>query len=116
MTNQLNKPLRHSEFEATTGLSKSTIYNRIAAGAFPNHIPISPRILVWVKSDIKNWTAEQVSAVRRQPPFLCLLFDGSDLQPLQVPYRCFKRVSTLRQGLGAQFCPVVEVMFFDVFD
>ena len=59
-----HKLLRLPEVKKTTGLSKSTIYARIAEGKFPRQIPLGPRLVVWVESDIQNWIAEQVSAVR----------------------------------------------------
>lgn len=64
MSNVQHKLLRLPEVKATTGLSKSTIYARIAEGTFPKQIPIGPRLVVWVESDIQNWIAEQVSAAR----------------------------------------------------
>jgi prophage regulatory protein len=59
-----DKLLRLPQVKATTGLSKSTIYSRIAEGTFPKQIPIGPRLVVWVESDIQNWIAEQVAAAR----------------------------------------------------
>ncbi len=56
--------LRLPQVKSVTGLSKSTIYARIAEGTFPKQIPLGPRLVVWVESDIQNWIAEQVSAVR----------------------------------------------------
>ena len=56
--------LRLPQVKQSTGLSKSTIYARIAEGTFPKQIPIGPRLVVWVESDIQNWIAEQVSAAR----------------------------------------------------
>jgi len=56
--------LRLPQVKSITGLSKSTIYSRIAEGTFPKQIPIGPRLVVWVESDIQNWIAEQVSAAR----------------------------------------------------
>jgi prophage regulatory protein len=56
--------LRLPQVKAVTGLSKSTIYARIAEGTFPKQIPLGPRLVVWVESDIQNWIAEQVSAAR----------------------------------------------------
>lgn len=52
--------LRLPEVKAVTGLSKSTIYARIADGNFPKQIPIGPRLVVWMESDIENWIAQQV--------------------------------------------------------
>jgi len=56
--------LRLPQVKSITGLSKSTIYSRIAEGDFPKQISIGPRLVVWVESDIQNWIAEQVSAAR----------------------------------------------------
>ena len=56
--------LKLPQVMSVTGLSKSTIYARIAEGAFPKQIPLGPRLVVWVESDIQNWIAEQVSAGR----------------------------------------------------
>jgi prophage regulatory protein len=64
MINLQNKFLRLPQVKATTGLSKSSIYARISEGTFPKQIPLGPRLVVWVESDIQNWISEQVSAVR----------------------------------------------------
>ena len=64
MKNLQHKFLRLPEVKATTGLSKSTIYARISEGTFPKQIPLGPRLVVWVESDIQNWITEQVSAAR----------------------------------------------------
>jgi prophage regulatory protein len=64
MNNLQHKLLRLPQVKAFTGLSKSTIYARIAEGTFPKQIPLGPRLVVWVESDIQNWIAEQVSAAR----------------------------------------------------
>jgi len=64
MHTQNTKLLRLKQVKETTGLSKSTIYARIAEGTFPKQIPLGPRLVVWVESDIQNWIAEQVSAAR----------------------------------------------------
>jgi len=64
MSKLQHKLLRLPEVKATTGLSKSTIYARIAEGTFPKQIPLGPRLVVWVESEIQNWIAEQVAATR----------------------------------------------------
>jgi prophage regulatory protein len=56
--------LRLPSVKAATGLSKSTIYARIAEGTFPKQISIGPRLVVWIESDIQNWIDEQVLAAR----------------------------------------------------
>ena len=64
MSNLPHKLLRLPQVKETTGLSKSTIYARIAEGTFPKQIPLGPRLVVWVESDIQNWITEQVSAAK----------------------------------------------------
>lgn len=64
MKNLQNKLLRLPQVIQSTGLSKSTIYSRIAEGTFPKQIPLGPRVVVWVESDIQHWIAKQVSAAR----------------------------------------------------
>ena len=64
MINLQNKFLRLPQVKETTGLSKSSIYARISEGTFPKQIPLGPRLVVWVESDIQNWIAEQVSVAR----------------------------------------------------
>jgi len=64
MSNLPQKLLRLPQVKQSTGLSKSTIYARIAEGTFPKQIPLGPRLVVWVESDIQYWIAEQVSAAR----------------------------------------------------
>jgi prophage regulatory protein len=58
------KLLRLKQVMESTGLSKSSIYARIAEGTFPKQIPLGPRLVVWLESDIQNWIAEHVSAAR----------------------------------------------------
>lgn len=64
MSNLNHKLLRLRQVKETTGLSKSTIYARISEGTFPKQVPLGPRLVVWVESDIQNWIAAQVSAAR----------------------------------------------------
>jgi prophage regulatory protein len=64
MNNLNHKFLRLPQVKQSTGLSKSTIYARIAEGTFPKQIPLGPRLVVWVESDIQNWIAEQILSAR----------------------------------------------------
>jgi prophage regulatory protein len=64
MNNLQHKLLRLPQVKQTTGLSKSTIYARIAEGTFPKQIPLGRRLVVWVESDIQNWIAEQILSAR----------------------------------------------------
>ena len=64
MNNLQHKLLRLPQVKAITGLSKSSIYARISEGTFPKQIPLGPRLVVWVESDIQKWISEQVLAAR----------------------------------------------------
>lgn len=52
---------------ARTGLSRSTIYRKIAEGTFPAQIKISTNGAGWKESDINRWVANPVG--RRQRSF-----------------------------------------------
>jgi len=62
MTSISHKFLRLPEVKSITGLSKSSIYARIADGNFPKQIPLGPRLVVWVESDIQKWIGLQIQA------------------------------------------------------
>ncbi len=45
---------------ARTGLSRSTIYRKIAEGTFPAQLKISTNGAGWRESDINRWVADPV--------------------------------------------------------
>jgi prophage regulatory protein len=60
--------LRLPEVQARSGLSRSTVYLRIAQGKFPRAVPLgSPQVVGWLESEIESWIAEQVRAARGEP-------------------------------------------------
>lgn len=48
-----------------TGLSRSTIYQRVAEGTFPRPINIGDRAVGWLDSEIESWLSSCVEASRR---------------------------------------------------
>jgi prophage regulatory protein len=56
--------LRRPDVEARTGLSRSTIYLKVAQGAFPKPINLGPRAVGWVTSEIDCWLEQQIAASR----------------------------------------------------
>ncbi|MFC5323939.1 helix-turn-helix transcriptional regulator [Bradyrhizobium oligotrophicum] len=46
---------------ARTGLSRSTIYRKIAEGTFPPQIKISSNGTGWHESEINGWIADPIS-------------------------------------------------------
>ena len=59
---------------ARTGLSRSTIYRKIAEGTFPAQIKISTNGAGWKESDINCWVANPVGWRQRS----CNEFDFLD--------------------------------------
>ena len=59
--------LRRPQVEARTGLSRSTIYQRIKDGTFPRPISLGMRAVGWLDSEITAWLAERIKASRRMP-------------------------------------------------
>ena len=59
-----NRIIRLKTVLARTGLSRSTIYRKIAEGTFPTQIKISTNGTGWHESDINRWIADPLG--RRQ--------------------------------------------------
>ena len=49
------KLLRRPEVEAVTGLSRASIYARMAKGDFPRPMRLGPRAVAWRDSDVQEW-------------------------------------------------------------
>lgn len=56
--------LRRKQVEARTGLRRSTIYAKIAAGEFPASIRLGARSVGWVESEISDWLRSRIAASR----------------------------------------------------
>ena len=53
---------RLPQVRARTGLSRSEIYRRIAAGDFPKPIRIGERASAWVGHEVSDWIASRIAA------------------------------------------------------
>ncbi|WP_375573265.1 AlpA family phage regulatory protein [Seohaeicola saemankumensis] len=51
----LKEVYRRPEIERLTGLSRSTIYAMMAAGAFPRPVKLGKRAVGWRRADIALW-------------------------------------------------------------
>ncbi|MEA3043015.1 MAG: prophage regulatory protein [Sphingomonadales bacterium] len=51
--------LTRRQVEAECGLSRSTIYRRIAGGTFPRPKQVGPQAVRWPRSEIVGWKARQ---------------------------------------------------------
>ena len=54
--------LRRKQVEKRVGLSRSTIYSKIATGEFPTPIALGARAVGWVESDITTWIESRIAA------------------------------------------------------
>lgn len=54
--------LRLTVIKNMTGLSRSTIYMRIAEKRFPKPIKLSERAVAWLESDINTWMEQQIKS------------------------------------------------------
>ena len=52
------KFLRLIQVKETTGLSRTTIYRKIAAHEFPRPIRLGSRAVAWVEADVIQWMNE----------------------------------------------------------
>lgn len=60
------KILRRPEVEATVGLSRSSIYAKMADGTFPQSIKLSQRSVGWLEHEIVLWLKNRVSESRKE--------------------------------------------------
>jgi len=58
--------MRRKQVEARTGLSRSTIYQRVTDGTFPKPINIGPRAVGWVESEVTDWLNNQILQSRNK--------------------------------------------------
>lgn len=57
--------LRRRQVEARTGLSRSTIYERIKAGTFPAPISLGEKAVGWIEAEIDVWLNAQIEKSRK---------------------------------------------------
>jgi prophage regulatory protein len=58
------KILRLPAVKALTGLSRSTVYQKIATGKFPKSISLGSRAVGWLESDVEAWIEKQIATSR----------------------------------------------------
>jgi len=57
--------IRRKQVEARTGLSRSTIYNRVSEGTFPAPVNLGVRAVGWIEGEISAWLADRITASRK---------------------------------------------------
>jgi prophage regulatory protein len=60
--------LRLPTVKARTGLSRSTIYLRVADGSFPCPVSLGARAVGWVEADIDGWISRKIAESRANRP------------------------------------------------
>jgi len=63
--NMATSILRLPAVKARTGLSRSTIYLRVAEGTFPKPVSLGGRAVGWVEAEIQEWLERQIAASRK---------------------------------------------------
>jgi prophage regulatory protein len=63
--NMVTTILRLPIVKARTGLSRSTIYLRVAEGRFPAPVSLGGRAVGWIESEVNDWLTERIEASRK---------------------------------------------------
>ena len=56
--------IRFHQVQARTGLSRSTIYRRLAGGSFPRPLSLGARAVGWIESEVDEWIRQRIVASR----------------------------------------------------
>ena len=57
--------LRLPTVKARTGLSRSTIYLRVAEGSFPTPVSLGGRAVGWIEAEVNDWLAKRIETSRK---------------------------------------------------
>lgn len=60
--------LRLPAVKARTGLSRSTIYLRVAEGTFPKAVSLGGRAMGWLEAEVESWLEDRIQASRQSSP------------------------------------------------
>ncbi len=61
-----HKIIRLPIVKERTGLSRSTIYNKMADKSFPRSVQLGARAIGWYAADIDQWILNRVSASKNE--------------------------------------------------
>lgn len=56
--------VRLPEVKTRTGLSRSTLYERMRDGLFPHTVGLGGRSVGWLESDVESWIKARVTETR----------------------------------------------------
>lgn len=54
--------LRREDVERATGLPRSSLYAKIAAGEFPKPVKLGARAVGWLEKDVAAWQKARIDA------------------------------------------------------
>jgi len=57
--------LRLPEVKRSTGLSRSTIYLRVAEGTFPKPVSLGGRSVGWLDQEVQDWLQRRIDESRK---------------------------------------------------
>lgn len=60
-TKTTHRLMRMNEVIRMTGLSRSSIYDRMNAGLFPRSCSLGSRSVAWVESEVMEWVEHQIA-------------------------------------------------------
>ena len=63
-TNPPTRFLRLPEVMERTGLSRSTLYVRMAAGCFPRPVALGRRAVGWIEAEVEVWVEARIAESR----------------------------------------------------
>ena len=58
--------LRLPDVKAQTGLSRSTLYLRVAQGTFPAPVSLGGRAVGWLEAEVQAWLQERIDERRER--------------------------------------------------
>ncbi len=61
---RMHKIQRLPSVIATSGLSRSSIYLRVAEGTFPKPVSLGGRAVGWLESDVQRWVEQRIAESR----------------------------------------------------
>lgn len=77
-----DKLLRRPEVESVTGLGRSTLYDWMSRGEFPQPVKLGTRLVAWRQSDIEQWlesretrnsaASNNPAAMARDGAYMCI--------------------------------------------
>jgi prophage regulatory protein len=47
-----------------TGLSRSTVYQRVTEGKLPKPVSLGARAVGWIETEVEEWIARQIEVIR----------------------------------------------------